>query len=107
MIGQFEAHTTLDRLRSAYTGEPAAWAPYARVGLHTAPPGAPPATFVSTITGVLDVAKGLAQASIPTRGPMYWQKVTDQDLLLPPSMDPLAALGCVIIAGLLAAAVFK
>lgn len=100
MIGQFEAHTTLDRLRSAYTGEPAAWAPYA-------PPGAPPATFVSTITGVLDVAKGLAQASIPTRGPMYWQKVTDQDLLLPPSMDPLAALGCVIIAGLLAAAVFK
>ena len=100
MLGQFEAYTTLGSLRAAYTGEP----PPAPA--HT-PPSGRPATFVSTMTGVLDIAKGLAHASIPTRGPKYWQKVTDQDLLLPQSLDPLAALGCVIITGLLAAAVFK
>lgn len=92
--------TTLSGLRGAYLQAPALTRPWA-------PPAPRPLTFVSTITSILDIAKGLARTSVPTRGRRYWQQVTDTDLLMPPDLDAPAALGCVVIVALLALAVFK
>lgn len=64
-------------------------------------------SFLATISGVQDMVKGLARASIPTRGPRYWQKVTDQELLVPPGADNLTTVGCIVIIVLLVLAVFK
>ena len=64
-------------------------------------------SFLATISGVQDMVQGLAKASIPTRGPRYWQKVTDQELLVPPGADNIATVGCIVIVVLLVLAVFK
>lgn len=100
-VPQFEpATTTLTALNQAFQNE------YPGRSPGRAPPPRE-LSFVSTITGVQDVVKGLAKASIPTRGPRYWQKVTDQDLLLPQDADVWSTLGCIVIMLLLVLAVFK
>ena len=63
--------------------------------------------MVSTITGIQDMVGGLAKASIPTSGTRYWQKVVDQDVLIPRHLNTAAACGCIFIVLLLAIAVFK
>lgn len=92
--------TTLRRLEADATGRP-------DITQGWVAPAPPPFTFVSTITSVLDVVKGLARTSVPANGPRYWQKVNDVDLLLPQHLDAPAALGCVFIAALVCLAVFK
>lgn len=92
--------STLRRLQADMTGRPAITQEWAAAAT-------PSLTFVSTITSVLDVVKGLARTSVPTSGPRYWQKVNDVDLLLPRHLDAPAALGCVFIAALVCLAVFK
>lgn len=63
-------------------------------------------TLVSTISGINDLMRGLARATIPSRKDRYWS-LTARDVWLPPKLDLWGNLGCILISLLMIAAVFR
>lgn len=63
-------------------------------------------TLVSTVTGVNDLLRGVARATVPSPAGKYWA-LSARDVWLPPKLDFFANLGCILITLLLVASVFR
>ena len=97
-------YTSLMQLRNALQN------PGEQPGLTPAVQGLTPPreqpTLVSTVTSIQDLMRGVARATVPNPSGRYWA-LSARDIWLPPKLDTLGSLGCLLITGLMFAAVFR